>query len=135
MTIEDEPGAAQAKEKPSLNNPAVARCYAAGVAAYRAGIKVRNDEQTRHFARDHANEAYRQSMPPLSGADNIRDFIACVTYGMIIGTINPYEASRFLYAAQVAGNLARRRPQKKPKNIRATPVSRVQDGESAQKSA
>lgn len=40
--------------------------------------------------------------PPLSGADNIRDFIACVAHGMLIAAIEGPAGARLLYAAQVA---------------------------------
>ena len=49
-----------------------------------------------------ANKAYCEAMPALSYAGNIRDFIACVGHGMLIGVFQPEEASRLLYAAQVA---------------------------------
>jgi len=45
---------------------------------------------------------YRSSMPRLSGADNIRDFVACVAHGICIGVIPGPEGTRLLYAAQVA---------------------------------
>lgn len=135
MTIEDEPGAEPIKDKPALKNPAVARCCAAATETYRAGIKLRNDEHTRNLARDHADEAYQQAMPPLSGAANIRDFIACVTYGLLIDTIHPMEASRLLYAAQVAGTLAKRSRQRKPKKSRPAPVATAHEDKVAQKSA
>ena len=38
-------------------------------------------------------------MPDLAGHENIRDFIACVTQGMVIGAI---DSIKLLYAAQVA---------------------------------
>lgn len=46
--------------------------------------------------------AYSLVMPPLSGAENISDFIACVTHGMLLGAIPGADATRLLYAAQVA---------------------------------
>ena len=56
-------------------------------------------------------------MPPLLGAENIRDFIACVAHGMLIGTIENKDATKLLYAAQVA-YLALNRP-----NPKRTPKS------------
>jgi hypothetical protein len=41
-------------------------------------------------------------MPPLSGPENIRDFIACVAHAMLIGAILGPDGARLLYAAQVA---------------------------------
>jgi len=49
-----------------------------------------------------ANEAYRLAMPPLTSPENIRDFISCVTHGLLFGTIIDAMAKRLLYAAQVA---------------------------------
>jgi hypothetical protein len=41
-------------------------------------------------------------MPPLSGARNIRDFVACVAHAMALTAIDGPDGARFLYAAQVA---------------------------------
>jgi hypothetical protein len=41
-------------------------------------------------------------MPPLCGAENIRNFIACVARAMLTETIKGTDATRLLYAAQVA---------------------------------
>ena len=60
--------------------------------------------------------AYCSAMPMLSGADNIRDFIACVSYGMSLGIIPGPEATRLLYAAQVAHTAHRKRPKKPGKS-------------------
>jgi hypothetical protein len=51
-----------------------------------------------------ANKAYREALPPLRGAENIRDFIACVAHGMAIEVFDTREASKMLYAAQVAAS-------------------------------
>jgi hypothetical protein len=48
-------------------------------------------------------------MPPLSGADNIRDFVACVAHGLLLGVLSDSECTRLLYAAQVAGGMAQTR--------------------------
>ena len=47
--------------------------------------------------------AYRHAMPYLTpGPDSIDAFIACVTHGLIFQVFQPAEASKLLYAAQVA---------------------------------
>jgi hypothetical protein len=46
--------------------------------------------------------AYGLAIPPLTGGDSIGDFIACVTHGMLLGAIPGSDATRLLYAAQVA---------------------------------
>lgn len=53
-------------------------------------------------ALEDAQAAYRRAMPLLIGYDNIRDFIACVAQGMLLGAISDTQSSRLLYAAQVA---------------------------------
>ena len=56
--------------------------------------------------------AYFTAMPPLSGARNTRNFVACVTYAFLQDAINPERYARLLYAAQVAHTTRRAR---KPK--------------------
>ena len=41
-------------------------------------------------------------MPPLAGYENIRDFIACVTYAEVAELILPLNAARYLEGAKVA---------------------------------
>jgi hypothetical protein len=41
-------------------------------------------------------------MPRLVGYENIRDFVACVAEGILLGAITESQSSRLLYAAQVA---------------------------------
>lgn len=53
-------------------------------------------------ALDKARAAYCKVIPPLIGYDNIRDFIACVAQGLLLGAITAPQSSRLLYAAQVA---------------------------------
>jgi hypothetical protein len=49
-----------------------------------------------------AGQAYRKAMPTLTGQENIENFIACVAHGMLIGAIEGNDATKLLYAAQVA---------------------------------
>jgi hypothetical protein len=53
-------------------------------------------------------------MPQLSGQESIRDFIACVAYGMLIKTIAGPDGARLLYAAQVANSTVRSQRTKLP---------------------
>ena len=55
-----------------------------------------------------ANKAYREALPPLRGAENISDFIACVAHGMALDVFDTKEASKMLYAAQVAASAGSR---------------------------
>jgi hypothetical protein len=83
----------------ALENPAVARCCH----AYTQALKAATQQGKDRFARTaDAGRAYRQAMPPLSGHENIRDFIACVAHAMLIDAISGSDGARLLYAAQVA---------------------------------
>jgi len=80
-------------------NPAVDRCCQ----AYANGLEAAKAKEKSDFASEReAQHAYRSALPPLSGADNIRDFIACVAHGMLIAAIEGPAGARLLYAAQVA---------------------------------
>jgi hypothetical protein len=84
---------------PSLKNPAVALCVDAWQKIHTATL-----QQTRNVytAERCAGKIYRMAMPPLSGYQNICDFIACAGYGMLLGAIKDDNGTKLLYAAQVA---------------------------------
>ena len=68
--------------------------------------------------------AYAAYLPKLSNADCIRDFIACVVYGMAIGAIPSSEGTRLLYGAQVAHSAlpgGKKRRTKRTKSALNTP--------------
>jgi hypothetical protein len=65
-----------------------------------------------------ANKAYLKAMPPLSGYENIRDFIACIAQAMLIDAIRGEQGGKLLYAAQVALGAIRSQP-KPPKSASA----------------
>ena len=88
-------------------NPAVARCLNAWEPVFRAEMKK---YKFRPSAAREAGQFYRDAMPPLSGYDNIRDFIACTAHGILIGAIEVADSSKLLYAAQVALSTIRHQP-------------------------
>ena len=90
----------------ACENPAIARCSNAWKVTYDAS-RARGEEVP--YARVLAHEAYRTAMPPLTGARNIRDFIACTGHGMLIGAIDGSDGARLLYAAQVANCSCRKK--------------------------
>jgi hypothetical protein len=68
--------------------------------------------------------AYRNTMPPLRGAENIRDFIACVAQALLFGVIKDKDASKLLYAAQVAFSTEKQpSPKRAPKSAPETASS------------
>jgi hypothetical protein len=84
---------------PSLENPAVALCNEVWLKIHAATLKKTRNVYT---ARSCAGKAYRLAMPPLSGCQNICNFIACVAHGMLLGAIEDENSAKPLYAAQVA---------------------------------
>ena len=91
----------------ACQNPAIARCSEAWERVFRAELAKGSSPS---FAQYNANHAYRNALPPLSGYDNICDFIACVAHGMLIGAIQEKNGAKFLYAAQIALGAVRREP-------------------------
>jgi hypothetical protein len=84
---------------PALKNPAVAHCCEVWESTR---LKAENQGKIPVLARVAAHKAFQKSLPPLTGLENIRDFIACVAHGMLIGAILFRDGARLLYAAQVA---------------------------------
>jgi hypothetical protein len=83
---------------PAASNPSIAACCNAFLRNYRVVLaKGSGSDATRA-----AVASYCATLPPLAGADNIRDFIACVAHGLLLEIIDEARAARLLYAAQVA---------------------------------
>ena len=88
---------------PLQTRPAYKRCMAAWQRTFKPGMEGTDGiEIAAVFAAHDAREADCKAMPLLSGYENIRDYIACATHGMLIGAIPPKRSSQLLYAAQVA---------------------------------
>jgi hypothetical protein len=96
---------------PAHSNPAVARCCSAWDRTYQ---QARAKGKGELFAAMDAAQAYRQNLPALDSVDAVRDFIACVAQGMLLGAITGPDGARFLYAAQIASGVLRRQTQKHP---------------------
>jgi hypothetical protein len=84
---------------PALKNPAVAQCHQVREQVYRMAMKKKRGGVC---ALIDADEAYCHAMPPLIGYENICDFIACVSYGLLIRALAESTCTSMLYAAQVA---------------------------------
>jgi hypothetical protein len=91
--------------------PAVTRCSDAWNRTFKTESMKREPYGA---ALRNARMAYFQAMPPLVGYENIRDFIACVAHGVLLGAITESQCSRLLYAAQVAQGTLRYQPGRKP---------------------
>ncbi|MGA2350700.1 MAG: hypothetical protein ABSF70_09735 [Terracidiphilus sp.] len=90
---------------PVPENPIVANCSAIFQSVYKA-----QKENGRHWiiASKIAGQAYRRAMPSLMGEENIRNFVACVAYGILIDAIEAKSSSTLLQAARVALSMDRR---------------------------
>ena len=88
-------------------NPGVLRCCNAMENARQAAIAAGKSSSV---AYSESHQAFRDAMPPLSGAKNIRDFIACVAHGLLIDVLLESTAAKLLYAAQVAHNTGIKHP-------------------------
>jgi hypothetical protein len=84
---------------PALANSAVARCCQIWQSVFRAELER---GEHRVLAARSAGEAFCGAMPPLTGEQNIRDFIACVAHGILLRAIEEKSGGKLLYAAQVA---------------------------------
>lgn len=114
-----------------VRNAAVQRCLAARDRSLQESLARKDDNDD---ANELASDAYRAAMPDLTGYENIRDFIACVTHGMITGAVHPIEAPRLLYAAQVAISALRLAPRvlaKPAKSPEPAESARLESGQTA----
>jgi hypothetical protein len=104
---------------PALKNPAVALCNEVWVKIHGSTLERTKNLYT---AERCAAIAFRLAMPPLSGHQNICDFIACAGYGILLGAIKEKNAGKLLYAAQVALATASKESKTQPRNGRLDPT-------------
>jgi|HubBroStandDraft_5_1064220.scaffolds.fasta_scaffold85983_1 hypothetical protein len=101
----------------SPQNDAVERCNRAWQRAYNKEVADIDEDEDTYPAKKAGNAAYRRAMPPLSGYQNICDFIACVTNALVLDAIAACDAKRLLAAAKIAITAVRSEPAP-PKNKR-----------------
>jgi hypothetical protein len=101
-----------------MKNPALARCCKAWKRAYRAEyLKTENEWE----ASDNAAAEFRAALPPLTSLNDCRDFVTCVTFGILIKAIAEKDGGKLLYAAQIALS-SFRNEQMVPKGPASAPV-------------
>jgi len=66
-----------------------------------------------------ASKAYCSALPVLFDHDGIRNFISCVSHGVLIKAIDEEVSGRLLYAAQVAITALPRQPRSAKPNQKA----------------
>ncbi len=104
----------------STPESAVHRCVKAYYDA--CDIEDPHDTGLDPAARYRVHLAYRHAMPYLlPDPDSIDAFLACVTHGLVIQVFQPAEASKLLYAAQVAIGSRRARTKPPAKTPNPTP--------------
>jgi len=106
---------------PEYSCPAIDRCCKAWYAAFQKAQAAGTNPVS---VRLRANEAYRFAMPPLNSVQNIKDFMACVVHGIMVGAIVDERGNRWIQAARVAAEMYRKAPQnrgsspRKPRKIK-----------------
>ena len=87
-----------------LELPVVLRCRNTFEVAYNEALQA---GKSTIAATDAAEESYRTSMPAPLDVESTRDFIACVTYGVLTRVFTLKEATSLYYAAQIAHSINR----------------------------
>ncbi len=96
------------------------------------------EQMRKHTPRPEARRlgqaAWLSALPPLTGAESIGDFIACVGYGIANDIIAPEKGARLLYAAQVAQSNQRvvQKHEEKRETRRRGPYRKGQESDPAQ---
>ena len=109
----------------AVKNPAVEHCIGRYVTTLTESYDTTKSRAELEII---AVRAFRDAMPPLSGTENIQDFIACVAYGMLTDVIPPEIGTRLLYAAQVAQTACKRKPAIPPANQKSAKQSALPAG-------
>jgi hypothetical protein len=103
--------------KPDIANRAILRCCQVWTETYESQLAGGRGTLSSALR---ANEAFRTAMPPLDSPGHIRDYIACVAYGLMVHSIGEKDGTRLLYAAQIATshlkNASKRNRKTKPES-------------------
>jgi hypothetical protein len=99
------------KDSPALINSTVAHCVSVWTSTREESLA---DGKSKFDAGRDAALAYCAAMPPLSGHQNISDFIACVGYSMAIGIIQEERATNLLNAARIAHSTSPKEKRSRP---------------------
>ncbi len=92
-------------------NEAVADCLRAWQITMENERAKLDEDEDEHDAEKEANEAFLAAMPPLSGHQNICDFIACVTQAYMWDIIRNQQAEHLFAAAKIALSALRLEPE------------------------
>jgi hypothetical protein len=117
---------------PTPRNPAIQHCCIAEKRSRREslskGLGIVETEVR-------ADEAYRKALPELIGYENIRDFIACVTFGMAHGNVTAFQGTKLLAGARLGLIALRQKPALSVKNKKEHPeVLEIQEPSNPERS-
>jgi hypothetical protein len=88
--------------KPDDDDKAVVSCMRAWNYAYKKEAANLGEGESDYPAEKAANQAYLRETPPLSGHENICDFIACINFASMTGIVTHREAAHYLANARIA---------------------------------
>lgn len=100
------------KQQCAYEIPAVQRCLRAWQDAYDKKIKNLARGEDEFEAKCAGRQAYLCALPPLSGYENIRDYIASVMHALVIHVADPDDVEHYLAGAKVAFSVLRQKPKR-----------------------
>lgn len=113
----DESNARPRRDR-ATRNSAVARCLRAWNEAYAEARKELDPGESDYQAQAGAKYAFLAQLPPLAGPKNVRNFLACLTYGQAVDILTLSDVRDFLEPAKVAVTLLRQVDARRASNPR-----------------
>ena len=87
---------------PNDENEAIVNCMKAWNYAYKKAADDLDEDENDYPAQKAGNKAYLNAAPPLSGLENICDFIACINYASMRGVVTHTDATHYMANARIA---------------------------------
>jgi hypothetical protein len=100
--ISATPARSKARKDKDDDDKAVVSCMRAWNYAYKKEAANLGEGESDYPAEKAANQAYLRETPPLSGHENICDFIACINFASMTGIVTHREAAHYLANARIA---------------------------------
>jgi hypothetical protein len=107
--------------RPPSENAAIARCMRAFQRAYQKKLANLDEGEDKYFAEKADRLAYLRAVPPLSGYDDIRDFITCIAFADLAQILPQNDAEHHLNSARIAVAVVRHEPGTQPKRLGRPP--------------
>jgi hypothetical protein len=101
-------------DPPTAAASAVDRCAQAWKRTYELASllpkKARHEKEYDSFANGESASAFRDTMPPLIGLQNIQEYVACVAYAQLHGIFSIPECQRLFETARFALSVPGNKP-------------------------